>query len=126
MTLGLPKSIKSKIHKIIRVGIGTRGLLVGSISVGFLVALLESICTGQVYLPVIVFVAKSSEHRMNAIFYLLLYNLMFIIPLIVVLIITFFGVQSETMGNFFGRHLALSKLIMTLLFLSLGIILLLT
>ena len=126
MTLGLPKSVKSKIHKVIKVGLGTRGLLIGSISVGFMIAILESICTGQIYLPVIVFVAKSSERRMDAIFYLLLYNLMFIIPLVIVLIITFFGVKSETMGNFFGRHLALSKLIMTLLFLSLGIILLLT
>ena len=121
-----PKSVKSKIHKVIRVGIGTRGLLVGSISVGAFVAILESICTGQVYLPVIVFVAKSSEHRIDAIIYLLLYNIMFIIPLVIVFIATFFGVKSETLGNFFGRHLAFSKLIMALLFLSLGIILLLT
>jgi len=126
MTLGLPKSIKTKIHKVIRDGIGTRGLIAGSLSVGAFVALLESICTGQVYLPIIMFVAKSSELRMTAIAYLTLYNLMFILPLVIVLIITYFGVKSETMGNFFGRHLAASKLIMTLLFLGLGILLLVT
>ena len=126
MTLGLPKSIKKKIHKVIRDGIGTRGLVAGSLSVGAFVAVLESICTGQVYLPVIIFVAKSSELKMTAISYLVLYNLMFILPLVIVLIITYFGVKSESLGNFFGRHLAASKLIMTLLFLGLGILLLVT
>jgi cytochrome c biogenesis protein CcdA len=126
MTLGLPKSIKTKIHKVIRDGIGTRGLVAGSLSVGAFVAVLESICTGQVYLPVIIFVAKSSELKMTAISYLVLYNLMFILPLVIVLIITYFGVKSESLGNFFGRHLAASKLIMTLLFLGLGILLLVT
>ena len=126
MTLGLPKSIKAKIHKVIRVGIGTHGLVVGSLSVGALVALLESVCTGQVYLPVIIFVAKSSELRTTAIFYLILYNLMFILPLVIVLVITYFGVKSENLGNFFGRHLALAKFIMALLFLGLGILLLVT
>lgn len=124
MTLGLPKSIKTKIHKVIRVGIGTRGLLVGSISVGVLVALLESICTGQVYLPIIIYVAKSAN--LTAIAYLALYNVMFILPLVFVLIITYHGVKSESLGNFFGRHIGLSKIMMTLLFLGLGIILLLT
>ena len=126
MTLGLPQSVKTRIHKIIRVGIGTRGLVAGSVSVGVLVALLESICTGQVYLPIIVFVAKSSKFRMDAIAYLVFYNLMFILPLVVILIITYFGVKSESLGNFFGRHIALSKILMTLLFLTLGIILLVT
>ena len=126
MTLGLPKSVKAKIHKVIRVGIGTRGLVVGSLSVGAFVAILESVCTGQVYLPIIMFVAKSSTLRMTAISYLILYNLMFILPLVIVLIITYFGVKSETLGKFFGRHLAASKLIMTLLFLGLGILLLVT
>ena len=126
MTLGLPKSIKTKIHKVIRVGIGTKGLVVGSLSVGAFVAILESVCTGQVYLPIMIFVARTSTLRMTAISYLILYNLMFILPLVIVLIITYFGVKSETLGNFFGRHLAASKLIMTLLFLGLGILLLVT
>lgn len=126
MTLGLPKSIKAKIHKVIRVGIGTRGLVFGSLSVGAFVAILESVCTGQVYLPIIMYVARSSTLRMTAISYLILYNLMFILPLVIVLIITYFGVKSETLGNFFGRHLGTSKLIMTLLFLGLGILLLVT
>ena len=45
MTLGLPASVKNRIHKVIRVGLSTRGLLIGSIGVGVLVALLESLRT---------------------------------------------------------------------------------
>jgi len=59
VTLGLPGSIKQRIHRVIRVGLSTRGLAVGSVAVGVLVALLESVCTGQVYLPTIVFVVRA-------------------------------------------------------------------
>ena len=63
VTLGLPQSVKARIRKVIRVGLSTRGLLVGSVSVGFLVALLESLCTGQIYLPTIVFVTRAPGLR---------------------------------------------------------------
>ena len=95
VTLGLPNSIKTKIHNVIRIGLTTRGLVIGSVGIGFLVALLESVCTGQVYLPTIIFVARSPGLRTGAIGYLLFYNLMFIIPLVVILVIAYFGVKSE-------------------------------
>ncbi len=125
MTLGLPKGIKARIHKVIRVGMGTGGLLTGAISVGVIVALLESVCTGQIYLPVIIFVAKSSTLRLNAIGYLLVYNLMFILPLVVIFVITYYGVSSQSLGGFLGRHIVLAKLTMALLFVGLGLLLLL-
>lgn len=126
ITLGLPQQVKTKIHKIIRLGLTTRGLLLGSVSVGFLVALLESICTGQVYLPTIVFVLRAPGLRTAAVGYLLFYNLMFIIPLVVILIIAYFGVKSQRLGDFLRRHLAALKLTMALLFASLGSLLLTT
>ncbi len=126
VTLGLPKSVKAKIHKVIRAGLTTRSLLIGSISVGFLVALLESLCTGQVYLPTIVFVARAPGLRSDAIGYLLLYNLMFIIPLVVILVIAYFGVKSERLGDFLRCHLAAFKLVMAVLFAGLGVLLLTT
>ena len=124
MTLGLPKNIKARIHKAIRVGMGTRGLLAGALSVGAVVALLESVCTGQIYLPVIIFVAKSSTLRLDAIGYLLVYNLMFILPLVIIFIITYYGVSSQTLGSFLGKHIVLAKLTMALLFVGLGLLLL--
>jgi len=72
VTLGLPKSVKTRIHQVIRTGLTTRGLVVGSVTVGALVALLESLCTGQVYLSTIVFVARALGLRADAVGYLLL------------------------------------------------------
>jgi len=79
VTLGLPKSVKARIHKVIRAGLRTRNLLIGSLTVGFLVSVLESLCTGQVYLPTIMFVTRSPDLRTRAIGFLLLYNVMFIL-----------------------------------------------
>lgn len=126
VTLGLPKSIKARIHKVIRVGLSTRSLLLGSVTVGFLVALLESLCTGQVYLPTIVLVAREPGLRANALGYLVLYNLMFIAPLVGLLMIAYFGVKSDRLGVFLVRHLAAFKLAMALLFAGLGVLVLAT
>jgi hypothetical protein len=129
VTLGLPKKIKDKIHKVIRTGLTTRGLVIGSLSVGFLVSLLESLCTGQVYLPVIMFITNITNDpqvtpnmRTAAIGYLLLYNVMFIVPLLVILTLTYFGVRSEALGNMLRKRLALAKFGMAVLFAGLGVL----
>ena len=125
-TLGLPKRIKDRIHKVIRTGLTTRGLVVGSLSVGFLVSILESLCTGQVYLPTIVFVTRVPHLRAAAVAYLLLYNVMFILPLVAILAVTYLGVRSETLGNLLRKRLALAKLGMGVFFVGLGILVMIT
>jgi len=103
-----------------------RGLIVGSVLVVFLVSLLESLCTGQVYLPTIVLVCRSPSLRGRAVSYLLLYNLMFIAPLVAILAVAQVGVSSERLGDFLRRHLAAFKLAMALLFAALGALVLTT
>ena len=125
-TLGLPRNLKLRIHQVIREGLKTRGLLVGSLVIGCLVALLESLCTGQVYFPVLVMVARDPNLRSGVITYLLLYNLMFILPLILILVIAYFGVGSELMGRFLRKNLAVMKLALAVLFAGLGVLLLTT
>ena len=122
VTLGLPKKIKSRIHKVIRTRLTARGLVVGSLSVGFVVSLLESLCTGQVYLPTIVFMTRTPGMQAAAISYLLLYNVMFIVPLLAILAMTYFGVRSEILGNMLRKRLALAKFGMAGLFAGLGIL----
>jgi hypothetical protein len=126
MSLGLPKSIKTRIHKIIREGLSTRCLAVGSLSVGFLVSVLESLCTGQVYLPTIMFITREPEMRIHAIGYLLLYNLMFIMPLIVVFGAVYMGVKSDYLGNLLRQRLTMTKCAMGIVFAGLGILVLST
>ena len=100
--------------------------MIGSVSVGFLVSLLESLCTGQVYLPTIVFATRAPGMRAAALGYLLLYNMMFIVPLVAILAATYLGVRSEAIITFFRRRLAMVKCGMTLLFAGLGVLVLVT
>ena len=125
-TLGLPKSVKAKIHKVIRTGLNTKSLLAGAIGVGVLVAILESLCTGQVYLPTIVFVSRARSLRADAIAYLVLYNVMFIAPLVAVFGAAYWGVGSQRLALALHNNLATAKLGMALLFTVLGLLVLAT
>ncbi len=53
---------------------------------GILVSICEFPCSGGVYVGILVLLA-SSPHFVNGLFYLVLYNLMFIVPLVVILIV---------------------------------------
>ncbi len=96
------------------------GLAAASFSVGFIVSLLEAACTGQLYLPTIVFVLKTNQFRLKSWTYLLLYNLMFILPLVVVFLLSLMGVSSEKFNNFLKRNVGIIKLIMAFVFFALG------
>jgi cytochrome b561 len=60
------------------------------------------------------------ELRANAIFNLLLYNVMFIVPLVGVFVSTFFGVTSEKMALITKKHTGTVKLLTAILFLALA------
>lgn len=126
MTLQLPKAVKTRIHKVIHVGLGWRSLMLGTVVTGFLVTLLESVCTGQVYLPTIVLVWRVPGMRANALAYLLLYNLMFTLPLALVMILAYFGVKSDRFARLFKQNLLAVKLCLAGLFLGLGVLMLFT
>jgi hypothetical protein len=87
---------------------------------GFLVSLLELACTGQVYLPTIMFVMSVPELAGQAFLYLVLYCVMFILPLIVVFVLSYLGTTSEQLGAFINRHTAAIKLATALLFVALA------
>ena len=124
--LGLPKGVKDRIHKVIRTGMRTESLVIGSFVVGVIVSLLESVCTGQVYLPTIMVMLKLPGTRLAALGYLVVYNLMFIAPLAVVMALAYLGVGSETLGQAMKRHLALMKGSMAVVFIGLAALLILT
>lgn len=136
LVLQLPQVIKNRIHSII--GLHFRKskdsklpgekivflrLVLTALLVGFLVSILESVCTGQVYLPTISFVLKTSPIKLKSLSYLLLYNLMFITPLLIIFLFALLGVSSEGLSRFLKRHFLTVKLLMVVLFFGLGILL---
>jgi cytochrome c biogenesis protein CcdA len=132
LALQLPGPVKKKIHAI--VGDYYRkdkksqtramlGLAASAFTVGFLISLLEAVCTGQLYLPTIIFVLKDATLRAKALFYLVMYNFMFILPLVVVLILALFGTTSREFEAYAKKHLGLIKISMAAVFLALGCVL---
>ena len=118
--LQLPRALKLRIHKVIREQTRTSGVIAGAIVIGCVISALELVCTGQVYLPTLTFVAGIDGMRAHAIAYLLLYNLMFIVPLLVVFGCVYWGTTSVQLGGVLQRHLVTVKVGIGLLLFGLG------
>ncbi|MCK4912599.1 MAG: hypothetical protein KAS05_02620 [Candidatus Omnitrophica bacterium] len=127
--LQLPKFLKKRINLVIGSRMrekkgGIWGLCVSSFIVGFLVSLLEAVCTGQVYLPTIVFILKNTDLKIKAATYLFLYNLMFVLPLIIIFLLSLAGVKSTKFNNFLKKNVGRIKILMALVFFCLGLFML--
>ncbi len=77
-------------------------------------------CATLVYLPTIIFVLGAPALRVQALFYLLLYNVLFVVPLVVVFLLAYWGTTSERLGQFVNRRTGAIKLATAGLFLVLG------
>ena len=126
MSLNLPEGLRKRINSVIRKGRDTNRYVIGAFATGLVISLLELACTGQVYLPTIIFVSSMPELRLRAIFYLIIYNLLFILPLVVVFILAYFGTSSKELTRFLQKHAATVKIGLGLLFFALGTWLLLS
>jgi len=114
--LQLPASFKKLIHSLIRVKRDAPLLIFSAFGLGILVALIESVCTGQVYLPVILMMIKLKVQTWKAFSWLMFYNFFFVLPTIVVFVLVLGGISSEKLQSFFNKHVAVSKLLMSLAF----------
>jgi len=121
MVLQLPRFFKLKIHETIRKRVRTTALIGGSLMLGVLVSIFELACTGQVYFPVIAYLVRLGKDP-RAYLYLLLYNGGFIVPLLLVFLLIYFGITSGVIVSFFQRSLKLVKLGLAFLFLTLAVI----
>ena len=120
MALNLPKALRRRINATIHNSKKIGAYALGAFISGVLVSLLELACTGQIYLPTIIFMSSVPELRGKAVANLLLYNLMFIIPLIVVFVLAYYGTTSKQLTAFLKKHAAAVKLGMALVFLTLA------
>jgi glutaredoxin len=121
MTLKLPRALQQRIHKVIRENAQVRAFVAVAFVTGFVVSLIELACTGQVYLPTIMFVLSVPKLATQAFFCLLLYCLMFILPLVVVFVLSYLGTTSEQLGRFVNRHTATIKFVTGLVFTGLAL-----
>lgn len=119
MTLRIPLRLRQRINRVIREGAQAKAFVPVAFVTGFIVSIIELACTGQVYLPTIIFVLGTPGMQGQVFLYLLLYNLAFILPLVIVFGLTYFGTTSEQLSIFVSRRTAMIKLGTSVLFLVL-------
>ena len=118
--LQLPTFLKNLIHSAIRKNVRLSNYILMAAVTGFIVSLLELACTGQIYLPTIMFISTIPDLKVNALFYLLFYNLMFVVPLILVFSFTYWGTTSAQWAALTQKNFGKIKMAMTLLFFGLA------
>lgn len=121
MALKLPEPLRKRINATVREGRKSSSYYLSAFFVGLVVSILELACTGQIYLPVIISMSTMPELRGRAVLFLVLYNLMFIVPLIIVFILAYFGTTSKQFTEFLKKHAAAVKIGMAVVFLLLAI-----
>jgi hypothetical protein len=112
ISLQLPKMVKLRIHKIISGNLNGTSLVIGSIITGFLVTILEAICTGQMYLPYIVAMTQRETLRITGYLYLAFYNFLFVLPLIIVMFLAYFGLKWNDLAKKTQKNMVVLKIVL--------------
>ena len=125
LILKLPPRLRGMITRILSAYAGKKRWLFGVFLAGFLVSLLESVCTGQVYIPTINLIIKNDPARITAWLWLLFYNFLFALPLIVLTFLAAFGLKSQFMLKVQRKGAVPIRIGMALLFVFMAALLIL-
>ena len=118
MTLKLPKAFKKRINVAMAKGVRASFLVGGVFVAGVTVSFLEAACTGQVYLPTIISMAKLEMWQ--TVLLLAWYNLLFVLPLLIIFGLVLLGVTSQSLAEFFKKNVVWTKLALGLVFIVMG------
>ncbi len=122
VVLQLPQFFRWKIYAVIEKQAKLKYFIIFAFLSGGLISILEFFCTGQVYLPTIMYmITQITDYKLQITGYLLLYSLMFVLPLGVIFGLVYFGVSSEKIEIIGRQHIATVKLLTGLLFLFLSL-----
>lgn len=119
-SLAIPESKKPIIKKYIQ-----KGTIPAAIVLGILVSLFELPCTGGIYIAIIGLLADNVTHT-EGILYLLYYNFIFVLPLIVIVFISHFSLSSETINAWRKKNKSAMRFIMGLAMILLGVLMLIS
>ena len=117
----LPERLRRLAHRIVRRKISLTGLYLSTFVVSILISLLEFACTGQVYLPTITFLLTQSPGAISLYGYLVVYNLMFCVPILVVVYSLWFGSRVQEHSHRLARNLKYIRLASFVFFLLMAL-----
>lgn len=114
-SLAIPADKKPIIDKYIKYGSAPAAVILG-----FLVALFELPCTGGFYLAILALLATQTTFW-TGFAYLIFYNLIFILPLLIILIIVYKGVSPQKLEQLRTAKRKWLRLVMGLVLVVLGL-----
>jgi cytochrome c biogenesis protein CcdA len=120
VSLRLPRPLQRRVHHIIRESSNVRAFVLVAFAIGFVISVILLTCTSPLYVGVMFLIQDVPELRASAYFYILLYNLAFITPLVVIFLLAYFGTTSEQLARVVGRQTGTIKLLTASLFLVLA------
>lgn len=123
VTLQIPNKIKKHIHAFMKSRLGVGGPIIGGLVTGAGVTVLESVCTGQSYVPVLMYMLKQDVSNLSAWTLLIVYNLLFVLPLAIVFICFHHGLEVTAMISWSKRNLVLAKILLGIFFTLMAILL---
>jgi len=115
LTLAIPEDKKPLLEKYIK-----HASLPAAVILGFLVALFELPCTGGFYLAILALLAAQSTYW-SGVAYLVFYNLIFVLPLLIILLIVYKGVKPEQLEKWRQAKRTWLRLVMGLILIGLGL-----
>jgi len=125
VTLKLPEGVKVMIRKIAMESWSGPAVVLAGFGCAFLVTLLDAVCTGQVYVPVLALISRApGAWRSFAL--LAVYNLAFVAPLVAVFVVASKTTDAFQMAKWSSRNVIPAKIALGLVFALLGILILVT
>ncbi len=123
VTLKLPEGVKVLIRKIAMESWSGPAVALAGFGCAFLVTLLDALCTGQVYVPVLALISREpGAWRSFAL--LALYNLAFIAPLVAVFVLASKTTDAFQMAKWSSRNVIPAKIALGVMFAILGVLVL--
>lgn len=89
--------------------------------IGMILAMGEFLCTGQIYLTSIIVLIQDSSLEWLSVFYLILYSLAFVLPLIILTMLVYYGKKVFGLSEKLLNKLPLIKIISSILYIIFGI-----
>ncbi len=108
--LELTPGLKRKTHEIIRKNARAKTIWIASLVTGLLISFVEFMCTGQVYLPTIVYVINSVGVSPEALGFLIIYNLGFVVPVIGITLVAYYTSSTKKIQEFMKSTEAAAKI----------------
>ena len=116
-SLTIPSSQVGKIKEYAK-----KATIPGAIVMGMFVAAVELPCTGGPYLAILT-VLESMVMNFKVFWYLVLYNLIFVLPLVIILGLVYYGMSAETVKNWKNKQRKWMRLFTGITLLILGVLL---